>query len=87
MYCFSVVVVYRQPATSIPMFSNDFMSLSAYLYSLKSDFLLAHAFNIYMDTDSAFITQFKAIFDSCNMKQHVSCPSNIRNNTRDLVIT
>ena len=83
----NVVVIYRPPASSTAVFLDEFMSLSAYLHTLKSDYLLLGDFNIHIDTDSALTTKFNAILDSCNMRQPVNFPTHIHGHTLDLVIT
>ena len=83
----NVVVIYRPPASSTAVFLDEFMSLSAYLHTLKSDYLLLGDFNILIDTGSALTTKFNVILDSCNVRQQVHFPTHIHGHTLNLVIT
>ena len=85
----NVVVVYRAPSLSFPLFLNLMRDIFGHLVTSSQRRLLCVGdFNIQMDNEHDHKTKaFKSLLDEFGLKQHVNVPTHKFGHILDLVIT
>ena len=85
----NVVIVYRAPSLSFPLFLNLMRDIFGHLViSSQRRLLCVGDFNIHMDNEHDHKTKaFKSLLDEFGLKQHVNVPTHKFGHILDLVIT
>ena len=85
----NVVIVYRAPSLSFPLFLNLMRDIFGHLVTSSQRRLLCVGdFNIHMDNEHEHNTKvFKSLLDEFGLKQHVNVPTHKFGHILDLVIT
>ena len=84
---FHILLVYRPPSSSFPLFLTEFQELLGDIFSL-GNLILMGDFNVHMDDPSHSNTKkFQDVIDFFTFHQHVNFPTHESGHILDLVIT
>lgn len=83
-----VVVIYRPPRLSIPLFMEEFISFLEETALEGPSLMLTGDFNLHWDNScNAHTIQFKGILEAFGLIQHVKQPTHVKGHIIDLIIT